>query len=181
MLIILKVSSRQPKEFLFRIIEGKYEHKKRAEKKTIDSKNQAAKVDFFSYEDMQFFLYDIKPQRFALLDVLYKSGPMPFAILATILRRDDMSIRNDLIALACAGLIAQNDQGQFFVRWKGIVITVQQNNQLVPKNVYNLAEWYLYIYAKKYRWLKVRIKTTVILSGPATFLCTLVPVSISEI
>lgn len=129
-----------------------------------------------SYDDMKSFLRNFGKTRVELLDYLHRCGPSSTVEIATKLRRRKMSIVYDLADLVADDLVEEGPHGLYYIAWQVINAEVQHKNRSPAKNVKYLVDWYLFLSARKYCWLKVKIKLRVIESGTPTFTCSLTPV-----
>lgn len=129
-----------------------------------------------TYDDMKSFLRKFGKTRVELLDYLHRCGPSSTVEIATRLRRRKTSIICDLVDLVAEDLVEEGAYGLYYVTWQEIYAEVQHKNRSPAKNVKNLADWYLFLSARKYSWLKVKIKLRVIERGTPTFSCSLTPV-----
>ena len=73
-----------------------------------------------SFESMEGLLKVLTPNRWRLLRVLRRLGPVSVRALARELKRDYRGAHADAAALIDAGLIERNDEGKIFVPWTRI-------------------------------------------------------------
>jgi predicted transcriptional regulator len=82
-------------------------------------------VERVYFGDMKTFLEHITPKRFALMETLHKSGPMPIYALTKLLHRNYKNVHDDIKALESIGLVEKDEAGRYVVPWEEITATTK--------------------------------------------------------
>ncbi len=94
-----------------------------------DARRVAAEIDegdlhqrdsVIAFESMELLLKVLTANRWQLLRMLRREGPISIRQLSLKLQRDYRAVHSDVHALMDAGLIGRGDKGEIFVPWDRI-------------------------------------------------------------